>query len=958
MERSFSLPQSPDEDEIERVDKSTSGQSFWKRSVETPSHRLIFGAQYAPLKGPLAEGSYSSLKLPQGGSIGRNYTKKTRSKFDQFNQSSSEAWSEIEQSKEDEVERPIDPKAKGKKQGNKNGISRSSDCIFDASLARKTRNEKFQQVLNQPIIDLEELRKLAWSGIPAEVRPITWKLLNGYLPANRNRRERTLQRKRQEYQEFIGQYYSTRNDKPNKTLHHQICIDVPRTNPHVPIFQKAVVQEILERILYIWSIRHPACGYVQGINDLVTPFFTVFLSSYIEEEVENCDVDTISMEILGEVEADSFWCVTKLLDGIQDNYIFPQPGIQKKITRLADLISRVDAPLHEHLANQGVEYMQFTFRWMNCLLMRELPLQCIIRMWDSYQAEPDGFSGLHLYVCASFLVHWSKELRALTDFQDLLEMLQCLPTKQWSAKEVEVLMAEAFIWKALFEHAPVYIASPMEEDRDTARCRLPAKQMRLLGKDFGTPIIIVSKVEAYLCSLYPHPDRFATMTTMDTLVECTNLISSSVNDTIISAGEPTLANHIEVIITMKPGMTNPMDPMTSQSQVSSLLCNKYVTPGCIITPGLASFSAIGSLQVVKCRGDKSPIRDKTTGLEIWKVGVSTYVRIIDDPSTKLSDSTSIMPGSDIPSVGGLGVAKQALIEVIGYPLQYKSMFTSLGLEPPKGVLLYGLPGVGKTLLVSSVARQCGAHVIVVNGPSIYGAYLGESEQNLQRIFREATASAKEKPTVLFIDEIDALCPSRDESGSAESRVVATLLTLMDGIEGRGDLVVIGATNRPNAIDQALRRPGRFDREIHIDVPGEDERRAILEGADLAALCREAATSALKRYKYPIAQLLLARISITLLQVHDVKIFAIQDVELHDGTKGRLLVPLQREEDEKPVNPVIPYLNEFELNRPITKIRRKMRLRLNQKAATVIDRTFRHQLVISLAPSMEVVKFGK
>ncbi|XP_010011651.1 PREDICTED: TBC1 domain family member 22A-like, partial [Nestor notabilis] len=143
---------------------------------------------------------------------------------------------------------------------------------------------------------------------------------------------------------------------------------------------------IFERILFIWAIRHPASGYVQGINDLVTPFFVVFVCEYIEEEeVENFDVSSLPEEVLQNIEADSYWCMSKLLDGIQDNYTFAQPGIQKKVKMLEELVSRIDEQVHRHLDQHEVKYLQFAFRWMNNLLMREVPLRCTIRLWDTYQ---------------------------------------------------------------------------------------------------------------------------------------------------------------------------------------------------------------------------------------------------------------------------------------------------------------------------------------------------------------------------------------------------------------------------------------------------------------------------------------------------------------------------------------------------------------------------------------------
>uniref|UniRef100_A0A3P8T714 TBC1 domain family, member 22a n=1 Tax=Amphiprion percula TaxID=161767 RepID=A0A3P8T714_AMPPE len=316
-----------------------------------------------------------------------------------------------------------------------------------------SRLDKFKQLLAGPNTDLEELRKLSWSGIPRQVRPIAWKLLSGYLPANAERRESVLQRKRQEYFGFIQQYYDSRNDEHHQDTYRQIHIDIPRMSPESLVLQPKVT-EIFERILFIWAIRHPASGYVQGINDLVTPFFVVYVFEYIEEEVENFDVSSLQEEALRNIEADSFWCMSKLLDGIQDNYTFAQPGIQRKVKALEELVSRIDESVHRHMQQYEVEYLQFAFRWMNNLLMRELPLRCTIRLWDTYQAEPEGFSHFHLYVCAAFLVRWRKEILEERDFQGLMILLQNLPTMHWGNEEVSVLLAEAYRLKFAFADAP------------------------------------------------------------------------------------------------------------------------------------------------------------------------------------------------------------------------------------------------------------------------------------------------------------------------------------------------------------------------------------------------------------------------------------------------------------------------------------------------------------------------
>lgn len=180
------------------------------------------------------------------------------------------------------------------------------------------------------------------------MRAVTWRLLSGYLPTSLERRNPVLERKRIDYQALVKQYFQVDQlDESQQDTFRQIHIDVPRMNPQVQLFQQKTVQEMFERILFIWAIRHPASGYVQGINDLVTPFFIVFL---LEQDSAAEDFDTYRLAELPEIkrniiEADSFWCISKFLDCIQDNYIFAQLGIQEKVNQLKELIQRIDGKL-------------------------------------------------------------------------------------------------------------------------------------------------------------------------------------------------------------------------------------------------------------------------------------------------------------------------------------------------------------------------------------------------------------------------------------------------------------------------------------------------------------------------------------------------------------------------------------------------------------------------------------
>ena len=244
---------------------------------------------------------------------------------------------------------------------------------------------------------------------------------------------------------------------------------------------------------------------------------------------------------------------------------------------------------------------------------------------------------------------------------------------------------------------------------------------------------------------------------------------------------------------------------------------------------------------------------------------TTEVKVSDKPAANNGD----VPKVSYDDIGGLGDAVRKIREMVELPLRHPELFKRLGVEAPKGVLLHGPPGTGKTMLAKAVAGETSSNFISIGGPEIVSKFYGESEGKLREIFKDAEENA---PSIIFIDEIDSIAPKRDEvNGEEERRIVAQLLSLMDGLNSRGKVVVIGATNRPNSIDEALRRPGRFDREIEIGIPDRDGRLEILEihtrgmplaedvdlkwladkthgyaGADLSALTKEAAMAALRR----------------------------------------------------------------------------------------------------------------
>eukprot|EP00923_Selenidium_pygospionis_P031013 GHVN01055089.1.p1 GENE.GHVN01055089.1~~GHVN01055089.1.p1 ORF type:complete len:155 (+),score=6.48 GHVN01055089.1:1212-1676(+) len=154
-------------------------------------------------------------------------------------------------------------------------------------------------------------------------------------------------------------------------------------------------------------------------------------------------MDNVNSQVLNNVEADSYWCLSKVLAHIQDNYTTGQPGIQRLVLRLKEIVKRIDAPLHKHLTDCGIDFLHLAFRWMNCLLVREFPLPCVVRLWDTYIAEGDeGFPVFHVYVCAVFLIFWSAQMRTM-DFQELMLFMQKFPTESWTNQQMETLLAEA-----------------------------------------------------------------------------------------------------------------------------------------------------------------------------------------------------------------------------------------------------------------------------------------------------------------------------------------------------------------------------------------------------------------------------------------------------------------------------------------------------------------------------------
>ena len=405
-------------------------------------------------------------------------------------------------------------------------LSNNNNNNNNVFTTKKTyREQQYEKILSMDVIHMHDLRALAWNGIPIQYRAMVWKLLLGYVPTNGARRENTIQRKRSEYQEAIVQYYNENDDDDddddeyrysnrntttmstttttttttsNSMSRHrtvqeqetlrQVLVDVPRTQPQIPLFRNHRIQQSLSRILYIWALRHPASSYVQGINDLVTPLLTIFLADYyihsnhtsqdatsfsattntttidqqqqqLQQVLDGHVMNHCSEERLQHVEADVYWCLTNLLSSIQDHYTADQPGLQRMVGRLEELVYRIDKDLTVHIRDDiGIQFLQFSFKWMNCLLLREFHLKCIFRLWDTYLSEKDGFEDFHVYVCAAFMCQFSHQLQTM-NFDELFGFMQDIPTNDWTDTEIEVLLSQAFVLSTLFKGSDAHLTN-------------------------------------------------------------------------------------------------------------------------------------------------------------------------------------------------------------------------------------------------------------------------------------------------------------------------------------------------------------------------------------------------------------------------------------------------------------------------------------------------------------------
>ena len=392
------------------------------------------------------------------------------------------------------------------------------------------------------------------------------------------------------------------------------------------------------------------------------------------------------------------------------------------------------------------------------------------------------------------------------------------------------------------------VAAAMPKDQGRSIIRLNSDVRNHLGIRSGDFVLLKGTKETIaICWPSLKEDEVLDMIRMDGLIRL---------NTGVKLGETIEVSKVDVPnakrITLAPNQPVRFRPDDAQ-RLKQMILNRPITRGDIIqimTPG-------GGLQLMAT--NVSPGK-------FGKITPETEIDLSNEPAKK--EDVSI-PDVTYEDIGGLSKELVKIRETIELPMKSPELFKRLGITPPKGVLLHGPPGTGKTLIAKAVANESGASFKVINGPEIMSKFYGESEQKLRETFEEAEKNA---PTIIFIDEIDSIAPKRAEvTGEVERRVVAQMLSLMDGLAGRGQVIVIGATNRVDDIDEALRRPGRFDREIELGVPDQKGRLEILQihtrampldegvdleklaavthgfvGADLSALTREAAMQALRR----------------------------------------------------------------------------------------------------------------
>ncbi|NXV73785.1 SPA5L protein, partial [Atlantisia rogersi] len=418
--------------------------------------------------------------------------------------------------------------------------------------------------------------------------------------------------------------------------------------------------------------------------------------------------------------------------------------------------------------------------------------------------------------------------------------------------------------KSAMEAAALKLLPLDPTDEGTQRCRVGPATLSFLGARIGAPLRISLPTGCCLCTAWPRRDLADGYLQLDLTCRTAGVTAGDLRGLTLSVGQLELLAYrrlkkVTVKVVLKSSALKKSTPrVVLQETITELLRNIYISHRYVVSVAPDLENPVVNIEILSLDplNNEAGLITPQTSIKIKEVVTLEWYRHLSEDTAKTS-------------IAGLDDVAKSLKEMIDLPFRFPKTFKKLGLSVPSGVLLIGPPGVGKTLMVKAVAKEVGAYLFCISGPAFYGSRPGESEENLRRAFEKGREMSYEGSTILFIDEVDSLCPRRGSSNNApENRIVAQLLTLLDGIGNKGKMVVIASTNRPEALDPALRRPGRFDREVIIGTPTFTQRRSILQlltssmpistdidlvklaemttgyvGADLTALCREAAMQA-------------------------------------------------------------------------------------------------------------------
>jgi len=396
-----------------------------------------------------------------------------------------------------------------RKSGGGSFASSTSHSPIPSSGARphlSSHEAAVMDALRADVIDVTVLRQLCWMGCPDDVRAMCWLHLTG---CTRQSDSTLRDRKHAEYRSYVERHYDIadwdallRCDASGHTVNatasplvvgssihtsmigpeelgmmKQVRKDVPRSSGGVPFLQHPRMLQLMERVLYLWALRHPACGYVQGMNDLLLPFLFVIFAEKLPHNPRKrvshlikCPAAEVQA-LLSEasippsewlkLEADVFWMLAAMLNSVQENYTKSQEGVYAMVRKLEGLMKTVDPPLHKHLERFQINFRDFSFRWMNCLLVRELSVVQAVRLWDTYLSlEARELSKMHVYVCASFMKTWSPQFLAETTFESLMSRLQNPLAFHLSERQLEEIISKAYQLMLMYDQAHGHVQVP------------------------------------------------------------------------------------------------------------------------------------------------------------------------------------------------------------------------------------------------------------------------------------------------------------------------------------------------------------------------------------------------------------------------------------------------------------------------------------------------------------------